>query len=409
MEYYSKLNMEVEKSKMHTEWKIKRLQLDQSRMQLLSTEERNLKREKLELEHQKNEEVMAMSIQSDIIKSDDELDNKEEKVVEGSASKEIESASSNVMKHLEVSGNNSEHGNNKVKSQTSTAVFSAICNAAKSFFGVSKSHDDDRCDNNKDLDAQGNIVQKETEINSYTLASQSSSEIGSKLDDAYDNLQYQKTKQEALMNKQKVLSHEFGKTDKENNQVKDPPLIQVATMDEENNLQDWSPFVEAKRNKLKVLGAEFDIVNPLIKPITSEPRTEAQKEALINKQKVLGVEYNLPAETVVRKEPANEAQEAAVRNKNKILNSDYDMMNPASPRNSKRSGLTLNLKPYGESTGATYRLGVTPNNGSVTPGDFFPRVSVSITCFVSNNINLYMNIFTVLARSRNTNNCRRTS
>lgn len=30
MEYYSKLNMEVEKSKIHTEWKIKRLQLDQS-------------------------------------------------------------------------------------------------------------------------------------------------------------------------------------------------------------------------------------------------------------------------------------------------------------------------------------------------------------------------------------------
>ena len=390
MEYYSKLNMEVEKSKMHTEWKIKRLQLDQSRMQLLSTEERNLKREKLELEHQKNEEVMAMSIQSDMLRSvEDDLGDKEESdenfvdtdpslTFSSVVAEKVEDCA-DVAEKLEECPDPSEYDNNKMKAQTSGAVFSALCNAAKSFFGVSTTNDDEHCDNNKELDAQGNIVQSETDGNTRTLHTQSSCEIGSKLDDSYDNLQYQKTKQEALLNKQKIMSHEFGQTDKENNQLKDPPLIQVASIDEENNLQDWSPFVEAKLNKLKVLGTEYDVIKPEVKP--SEPKTDAQKEALINKQKVLGVEYNLPAEAYVRREPANTAQEEAVRNKEKILHSDYDMLNETGSLrrdNSKRSGLTLNLKPYGEPTSSTYRLGLTPNAGSITPGEYFPRVRIEL-------------------------------
>ncbi|KAJ8720198.1 hypothetical protein PYW07_012241 [Mythimna separata] len=376
MEYYSKLNMEVERSKMHTEWKIKRLQLDQSRMQLLSTEERNLKREKLELEHQKNEEVMAMSIQSDMLRSvEDDLDSKEESVVaDGNA---VNTEPSQIFT-AEESADLADSDSNKLKSQTSGAVLSAICNAAKNFFGVSKTNSDEKCDNNKELDAQGNIVPSETDGNSRTLHTQSSCEIGSKLDDDYDNLQYQKGRQQALINKQKVMAHEFGQTDSENNQLKDPPLIQVATIDAENNLQEWSPFVEAKLNKLKVLGTEFDVVKPPVKP--SEPKTEAQKEALINKQKVLGVEYNLPAEAYVKREPANKAQEEAVRNKEKILLADFDTpsANSESPKrdNSKRSALTLNLKPYGEPSSSTYRLGVTPNAGSITPGEYFPRLDL---------------------------------
>lgn len=384
MAYYTKLNMEVEKSKIHTEWKIKRLQLDQSRMQLLSTEERNLKREKLELEHQKNEEVMAMSIQSDMLRSDDELDTKDENEegniadVDTPESKEIESVTTISTDKVEEATDHSEYDNNKIKAQSHSAVFSAICNAAKSFFGVSKSIEVENCDNKNALDAQGNIVQRDTENNSNHT--QSSSEIGRKLDDGYDNLQYQKSRLEAMLNKQKIMAHEFGQTDKENNQVKDPPLIEIASIDEENNLQDWSPFAEAKRNKLKVLGAEFDIIKPLAKPVVCEPITDAQKEAVLNKQKVLGVEYNLPAEAVIRNDPANVAQEEALRNKARILSSDTDLMSDGSRSqkrdNAKRCGLTLNLKPYGESSSTSFRLGVTPNAGSVTPGDYFPRLDL---------------------------------
>ncbi|XP_022826638.1 gamma-tubulin complex component 6 [Spodoptera litura] len=387
MEYYSKLNMEVEKSKIHTEWKIKRLQLDQSRIQLLSTEERNLKREKLELEHQKNEEVMAMSIQSDMLRSDDELDNKEDNVEENVESIPTESEMTASVMSIATEADNteepepSEYDNNKFKAQTSSAVLSAICNAAKTFFGVSKSINEN-CDNSKELDAQGNIVKPEIEtiVKANSLHTQSSCEIGSKLDDEYDNQQYQKSRQEAFMNKQKIMAHEFGQTDNENNQVKDPPLINIASIDEENNLQEWTPFTEAKRNKLKVLGAEFDIIKPIEKTVTSEPKTDAQKEALINKQKVLGVEYNLPLEAAAKKEPVNDAQTEAVRNKERILNSDYDLLGSSTGSfkrdNAKRSGLTLNLKPYGEASSNTFKLGVTPNAGSVTPGDYFPRLDL---------------------------------
>ncbi|KAF9424262.1 hypothetical protein HW555_000655 [Spodoptera exigua] len=388
MEYYSKLNMEVEKSKIHTEWKIKRLQLDQSRIQLLSTEERNLKREKLELEHQKNEEVMAMSIQSDMLRSDDELDNKEDNVeataegapMEGEMTASVMSTTTEPDNPEEAEL--SEYDNNKAKAQTSSAVFSAICNAAKNFFGVSKTNNE-ICDNSKELDAQGNIVKPviETIVNAHPLHSQSSCEIGSKLDDAYDNKQYQKSRQEALMNKQKIMAHEFGQTDNENNQVKDPPLINIASIDEENNLQEWTPFAEAKRNKMKVLSAELEMIKPIEKVVVPEPKTEAQKQALINKQKVLGVEYNLPIEIAAKKEPANEAQEEAVRNKKKILNSDNDMLSSSAGGghkrdNAKRSGLTLNLKPHGEASSSTFKLGVTPNAGPVTPGEYFPRLDL---------------------------------
>ncbi|KAH9642200.1 hypothetical protein HF086_005530 [Spodoptera exigua] len=387
MEYYSKLNMEVEKSKIHTEWKIKRLQLDQSRIQLLSTEERNLKREKLELEHQKNEEVMAMSIQSDMLRSDDELDNKEDNVEANAEGAPMEGEMTASVMSTTTEPDNpeeaelSEYDNNKAKAQTSSAVFSAICNAAKNFFGVSKTNNE-ICDNSKELDAQGNIVKPviETIVNAHPLHSQSSCEIGSKLDDAYDNKQYQKSRQEALMNKQKIMAHEFGQTDNENNQVKDPPLINIASIDEENNLQEWTPFAEAKRNKMKVLSAELEMIKPIEKVVVPEPKTEAQKQALINKQKVLGVEYNLPIEVAAKKEPANEAQEEAVRNKKKILNSDNDMLSSSAGGhkrdNAKRSGLTLNLKPYGEASSSTFKLGVTPNAGPVTPGEYFPRLDL---------------------------------
>ncbi|KAL0828859.1 hypothetical protein ABMA28_003768 [Loxostege sticticalis] len=305
MEYYSKLNMEVEKSKIHTEWKMKRLQLDQSRMQLLSTEERNLKREKLELEHQRNEE-MAMSIQSDCL--NDESESKDDETVTVIDPKVTESATS-------VPGDSSRPDDNAKSSD----MFSVICNAAKSIFGVSKTDDNKNCDNIKKLDAQGNILSGDTEKETAT----SSKVIGNDLDWAYDNEQFLRIKQDAYMNKQKVMAHEFGQLDKENNQMKD--TSNILSLDEENNIQDdWSPFAEAKRNKLKVLGAEFGLTKPDEKPIVSEPRTDAQKEALVNKLKVLGVEYNIPKD-IAKREPATEAQEEALVNKHKIMGVEYNL------------------------------------------------------------------------------------
>lgn len=380
MEYYSKLNMEVEKSKMHTEWKIKRLQLDQSRMQLLSTEERNLKREKLELEHQRNEEVMAMSIQSiDYNKTEDETEDKDDEINSnvGAGNKIFESVQSIIMEDVEDS-------NSQTSSigQTSSTVISAICNVAKSFFGVSKSQDG-YCDNNREVDEQGNIVSTKSE--GFIQHTQSSSDIGSKLNEINDNLQFQRNKQDALLNKQKVMAHEFNQIDSENNPVKGPSLVHFAAVDEENNFQDQNlPFLEAKRNRRKVLGTDIDVIKSEPKLVFQEPRTDAQKEALLNKMKVLGVEYNLPPENIIIREPLNNAQEEAVRNKKKIMSSDHEMKSfqgSSRSESAKRLGLTLNLKPYSEGSAREGSPAITPNAGSITPGYIFPRVSIKIYLF----------------------------
>ncbi|XP_038212670.1 uncharacterized protein LOC119832917 [Zerene cesonia] len=368
LEYYSKLNMVVEKSKIHTEWKIKRLQLDQTRMQLLSTEERNLKREKLELEHQRNEEIMAMSIQSDF-KSEDGLDgdNSEEKkdVISENNPYMIESTTSFDSEEIETQ--ESDHNINRNKAQTSSDVFSAICNVAKSIFGVGKK--DKLCDNELELDAQGNII-RDCE-NNHTSKETSSDVIGSKLDGVNDNLRFLEAREAALKNKQKVMCHEFGQTDNDNNQVKHP-LIRLTTVDEENNIEE-TPFTEARRNRMKVLGAEFNIVKIEERDSIQEPRTQAQREALINKQKVLGVEYNLPIDKAPNREPANIAQEEAVRNKNKVLGSDYDGRSETRFDSTKKSGLRLNLKPFSE---PSLNMNASSNAGAVTPGELFPRLDL---------------------------------
>lgn len=383
MEYYSKLNIEVEKSKIHTEWKIKRLQLDQSRMQLLSTEERNLKREKLELEHQQNEtktnaEELKCSdseVIEEVVQAHDFIIGTPSEYTvatgqSGMCEQMIESTSSIVMTDLsDQPAPETEFDINKTKAHTSTDVFSAICNAAKSIFGVKKT-DDSECDNKKPLDAQGNIL---TDRSQEKESKSSSDIIGRNLNDLYDNEQFYSRKEEALKNKQKVMAHEFGQTDNENNRLKSMPNLEL--IDEENNLD--TPFAQARRNKLKVLGAEFDIIKPEEKHVVLEPRTDAQKEALLNKQKILGVEYNLPPEIIKRNAPANTAQEEAVTNKQKVLRSDFETQSvQSSPRHEakrERSGLTLNLKPYSETSMATYNI-TTPNN-AVTPGELFPQVT----------------------------------
>ncbi|CAH2090315.1 unnamed protein product [Euphydryas editha] len=374
MEYYSKLNMEVEKSKIHTEWKIKRLQLDQSRIQLLSTEERNLKREKLELEHQRNE-VMAMSIQSDF-KSDDDFDNVDNNngdntsTADSTPSVDISEGQSVV----------SEFSKNRAKTQNSSDVFSAICNVAKSIFGVSTSKDGLPCDNEIEMDNQGNVVTVKTENNQEPKVDKTSNDvIGANLNNAIDNLKFLENKKEALKNRQKVMAHEFGQIDTENNQTNDTsPNINIQSFDEENNVDESTPYAEAKRNKLKVLGTEFALVKEKYnKNIVSEPRTEAQKEAFKNKLKVLGVEYNLPLQNASIKEPANTAQEEAIRNKKKVLGSEYDISIKSTAKfdSTKKSGLRLNLKPYSE-TSVTKTASVTLNTEAITPGELFPQLDL---------------------------------
>lgn len=364
MEYYSKLNIEVEKKQMHTEWKIKRLQLDQSRMQLLSTEERNLKREKLEFEHQRSEE-MAMSIES---QSKDQVDKDEtpsdtvKSEIEIISENMTESVTSVVMVDVEEKVTGLEQ--NSKKAQTTSDVFTAICNVAKSFFGSSKSNDGIlvHCDNKRKLDSQGNVIPAEENSNPTKT---SSDVIGANLESVYDNEQYQLVQHQAYINKQKVMAHKF----EDSNKLKGMPVINLDNFDEENNV--CTPFAEARRNKKKVLGAEY-YLEPKSKSIV-EPRTDAQKEAAINKMKVLGVEYNLPVELLSKKEPLNIAQEEAIRNKKKVLASEYESRTVlCSPKRdvAKRSALTLNLRPYGETS---FNLGVT-SNASVTPGDLFPRV-----------------------------------
>lgn len=363
--------MEVEKSKLHAEWKIKRLQLDQSRMQLLSTEERNLRREKLELEHKRNEEIMAMSIQSTDLNSDDENE------------------TNDTYKFTDAIDTKSNFPTDKEKDQApesdlnkakyKAAVFSALCNVAKSIFGGSKNDEDNLCDNNKELDAQGNVVPIDSENN--TKESKTSSDvIGSCINQVFDNLEYLKLKGEAIKNKQKVMTHKFGHVDVENNQTIDPPLITLSVDGDNNDSDAWNvPYVEAKRNKMKVLGADIGSIC-CAKPSVSEPFTDAQKEAIRNKKKILGVEYNIPIDLGGKRDPANQAQEEALRNKEKILGSEDMRPMEISPRLEppKRSGLTLNLKPFTDGNMSEFNHGVSTDTGVLTPGDLFPRVRLII-------------------------------
>lgn len=373
MEYYSKLNMEVEKSKLHAQWKIRRLQLDQSRMQLLSTEERNLRREKLELEHKRNEEIMAMSIQSADLKSDDENEANETEIFSDVIETEVAQSNPTIDKEKDEAPDSDLN-----KAKYKTAVFSAICNVAKSIFGGSKNNEEYDCDNNKELDAQGNVVPVDRE-NNTNVTKTSSDVIGSCINQVFDNLEYLKVKGEAMKNKQKVMAHKLGHVDVENNQTIDPPLINLP-VDGDNNVPDtWNvTYLEAKRNKMKVLGADIGSIC-CAKPSVSEPFTDAQREAIRNKKKVLGVEYNIPIDLGGKRDPANEAQEEAQRNKEKILGSeDIRPMEKSSRLEApKRSGLTLNLKPFTDSNTGEFNLGVTSNTGVLTPGDLFPRVSLS--------------------------------
>ncbi|XP_041981150.1 gamma-tubulin complex component 6 isoform X2 [Aricia agestis] len=324
MEYYSKLNMEVEKSKLHTEWKIKRLQLDESRMQLLSTEERNLKREKLELEHQRNEDVMAMSIQSIDFKSDDDeaksIVHSEETLDNVSTDIDNTSYENANEEAIEIEQTQNQNAARyKAKAQSSNDMFSAICNVAKSIFGVGRQKEE-ACDNEVKIDTEGNIVSVDEQRN---VAANKVTNY-KKIESNTNQLNYLERKQAALQTKQRVMAHELG-YDNENNQVKsEVPEIKLTSVDEENNFEDNWCFAEARKNKIRVLGAEFgDTIDTPIQQ--SEPRNIAQKEALINKQKVLGVEYNQPAVNVPVKEPANIAQEEALRNKQKVLGVEYNL------------------------------------------------------------------------------------
>ncbi|XP_013173049.1 PREDICTED: gamma-tubulin complex component 6 isoform X2 [Papilio xuthus] len=350
MEYYSKLNMEVEKSKLHTEWKIKRLQLDQSRIQLLSTEERNLKREKLELEHKRNGEIMEISIESLDLKSENtESEESENNQLEFKTPDSIRSMEMNDEVTNAMYNNQNEDNKKRTDNNNKTDI-------------------EDNCDNKKILDSQGNILNDNENNPDKRDFTTSSNIIGGKLDSVIDNKTFKNMREEALKNKQKVMCHEFCQTDDENNEM-NLPIIQLTSVDEENN--DLSAFSEAKRNKLKVLGTEFGINEKIKEHI--EPRTDAQKEALINKRKVLGVEYNMPLENIHKKEPANVAQEEAVQNRNKILASEYNtrLIKISNQESCRKSKLTLNLKPFVESS---EHLATT--TGTITPGDFFPQLDL---------------------------------
>lgn len=305
MEYYSKLNKQVERTKLHMEWKIKRLQLDQSRMQLLSSEERNLKREKMELAHQRNEEVMSMSIRSDDEGESNSL---------GYETEEKTSYESFPDSHE----GNLEFHDAKSKQHVSTDIISALCNVAKNFFSAGKS--ELNCDNKKDLDAQGNLLST-NEVNSNKLSKSSSDVIGGGIDNLAEQIEYLKMRKEALNIKQKVLAHEFGQLDEQNNTLK---LVRTKSVDNENN-DLLTPGQEAQRNKIKVLGADFDTVDQPSVPKIVEPRTDASKESLRNKQKVLGVEYNLPVQQKEVNDPANVAQKEALVNKQKVMGVEYNL------------------------------------------------------------------------------------
>lgn len=343
MEYYSKLNMAVEKTKIHSEWKIKRLQLDQSRVQLLSTEERNLRREKLELQYQRNEDVMAMSIESLGEQSDQDKD-------ELKFSDKIELESSDNMNVF----NDSYNANSKTTNKA--------------------------YDNQLKLDTQGNIIGSNVEVTySVTNIRTNKDVIDADNEVQRGGNEYLSTRLDAKHNRDRVMSHKEFILDPENNPVIISPSESISTFDRDNNVPIYDQYKEAKQNKIKVLGSDFGEGNVMPNKVF-EPRTEAHKQALLNKQKILGVEYNTE-KAVNRTEPVTEAQQQAVRNRNKVLGSEnsFDPIDCSCKRQSlKRSALTLNLKPCEEI--ASYKsisnAYMTPNTGGVTPAEYFPRVRI---------------------------------
>lgn len=323
--YYSEIGKEVERRQMKSQWKIKRLKLDERRVQLLTSEKISLTREKMELDHQslegnfesnlpnksprdmpeaipevlinveeassvseitKRNDDMAMKISSDSLHFDsqeDLLDDSPEnprvegvlgRILEIKESKELDiPLANNSWDDSDGLNNNNRYlitdrDNNKIGS-----TGSAESNTTDAMDRISLSNI--KVHKSLDFDASpSDILNSNVTIKNVSFSDQN----------IYNT--YQQQKQEFKRNKQRDLAHDFSVEN-----YKQPAIREIKTVDNSkltaNTAENRN---DAIHNKDKILGSiTFDSVcEPALNPNRiDEPQfdTEASREALRNRQK----------------------------------------------------------------------------------------------------------------------------
>lgn len=301
--FYNEIEREVLKRQMLAEWKVKRLRLDQKRLQLITSEKLNLDRERLELQHESKVIESPMSQNSD------------RTVLYNKFIMNTETIPSPC---------DSTPSTSAIKSTSSIESLSPILNEDQDFI------------NQNVISSDYNLNLSPSDITNSNILVPSGDTKANVLYDIYKS-----QKIEAIKNKMKVMSHEYGS---------DSTQVLSAI---NNNL------TEAQKNKMRILGSNFDsesIVSDNNYNEVSQYDTEASRQALKNKQKVLGYEYGIHLSPLKRTYPVKQREglRLDLQKCNKPANADWT---------------------DGKSTNFNVAADFTPSSCTNTPGDFNIRVS----------------------------------
>lgn len=330
---------------MMADWKIKRLQLDTRRVELLTSEKVNLSRECLESKR-KSSKVADFQIKKD----QKTIDVNYSPMIDTSStiSKKRNDISSLVMKNNKQNIVESLLDALEIEKDIPRTQISDIENKNVNNVSITNIADKIQINSNgntiSDVNSNLNIVNETSDSAYIDLSPSDILNSNVLLLDAKQN--NTTAKLEALRNKEKVMAHEFGtKISNDNSEI-----LSIIN----NNVS------EAQRNKMKVLGSDWDAENnnPSSEYNSNVPQynTEASRQALINKQKVLGHEFGIDTKIWQAKRKDN-------------LTLDLK-----SCSKSQRDWNNQNIPNWGTSN---LPLGITPGSCAKTPSDFNTRVIIN--------------------------------
>lgn len=353
--FYSEIEKAVSKRKMMADWKIKRLQLDVRRVQLLTSEKVNFSRECMELKH-KDEKIPdyennQKKFSNDTV-SQNELSTNESNTVTPISDKSVSLNSPSDLNNIEQSTNITslaDINSNPLENNTNFLSTNTTKLQKTNLLPVNDDHK--LSDINSNISSTTGKSNVRTELSPSDILNSNILLIEEK---SNNNVQksFQNQRLEALKNKNKVLSHEYGMSIESSSSIlsksKNNDVLSVIN----NNVS------EAQRNKTRVLGSNFDSENNTVSHSPDSPQydTDACREALRNKTKVLGHEFgidvNFDSENITVSHSPDSPQydtdacREASRNKKKVLGHEFgiNVNFENKPTLKQRDNLKLDLK-----------------------------------------------------------------
>lgn len=314
---------------MMADWKIKRLQLDVRRVQLLTSEKVNFSRECMEMKR-KDEKIPDYENKQEIISSVPIESSTDESNAATPISETKKSLDSPLdYPKVELTTNLADINSNPLLNDTNLSNDSII-----------KSNDIKLSDINSNVSSITEKSEVFTDLSPSDILNSNILLIEEKSNNNIPNT-FQNQRLEALKNKQKVMSHEYNMKMNSSSTIlsKDKDILSVIN----NNMS------EAQRNKTRVLGSSINKSNAVSYPVDSpQYDTFASREAMKNKRKVLGHEFGMEMEN--RPVPKRD-------------NLKLDLQNCNKPSRSNNSRILNNLPVI-----------TTPGSIANTPNDFNERV-----------------------------------